>query len=623
MPLTNKLHLDTGEKYIIDTPGCRIENLDVYSKEIVSLLYKVKNITCRDKPLLTYIKQMGNEFHLVINDTLLREYSWSEVQCCYITIRRHPVGQNPDNNLIFSGCVSFTRSVSIREDVVLVKCVNILGMVYENVHYIMRPPAKRSTNMNDPNVILIGIDGVSRSNLIRTMPKTFQFCKGNGWINLEGYNKIEDNTFPNLIAVLAGTKFSYHDPSVSSICDPYDQKSLNNCNFIWNQYKNYNYSTAYGEDTPMIGTFNSNKAGFVASPTDYYFRPYFLAADQLTAKYLCLKSHCTGPEKTGIRMMDLVTNFLSSVQNSTPGFGLFWMNTFSHEDVNCPTSMDDDFVEFFEDLWKRGFSQNTIFVFFSDHGFRFGKIRLTHTGRIEERLPFIHIWIPESFRRSHEELYANLVGNSKKLTSPYDLHMTLQHILSLSNDNFKENPAQGCPKYQSLFKKISDHRTCADAGISKHYCACSDYEKMHVSDPIVKEAAEFFVDRLNEMIISYGQESSGCAFYYLEKVAHAQSLVVRTGFEENILLGIVTIPEANFEGTVKVIRGEGNTFSLMEVNRLDRYAPKTFCVKNSRVQMYCYCRSLLKRFTNIFCNNKFCFLYLFVFVNFYTLAFES
>lgn len=148
----------------------------------------------------------------------------------------------------------------------------------------------------------------------------------------------------------------------------------------------------------VSATFNGVKAGFTDPPTDYYFRPYFLAADDLSAKYLCLKAHCTGPEKSGIRMQNVIKDFVDTIRNAMPGFGLFWMNSFSHEEVNCPSSMDDDFVEFLEGMETGGYLDNTIVIFFSDHGFRFGKIRLTHTGWMEERLPFVYIWIPHSFR---------------------------------------------------------------------------------------------------------------------------------------------------------------------------------------------------------------------------------
>ncbi|KAJ8921409.1 hypothetical protein NQ315_003027 [Exocentrus adspersus] len=598
----DKVQLDSSpfrenKKYIIDTPGCRIENLNPYSEEIKEYIYTIKKITCRNKGLLTYISRFKDKVILNLNMSLLPEYSIFHVDCCYSVISRNPTGSKPDDNISFSDCIPFHDTVHIKHDFIRVECSNFFQKVYVNVHSTLQPPKEVATNAADPNVLLIGIDGVSRSNLIRSMPRTYQFCERNRWINLKGYNKIADNTYPNLMAVLSGMNFS----QAESVCDPYDKVALDNCqHFIWREFKRHNYSTAYAEDTSRIGTFNWIKAGFTNPPTDYYFRPYFLAAEDLSIKYLCLRAHCTGPEKTGIRMQNLIKDFVSTIRNATPGFGLFWMNSFSHEDVNCPSSLDDDFVDFFEEMERGGEFNNTIVIFFSDHGFRFGKIRLTHTGWMEERLPFIYIRIPESFRLKHLEAYSNLVSNSDKLTTPYDIHMTLQHILSLSNKNYVESPSQGCPQCKSLFKPIESSRTCGTSGIPQPYCTCSRYENLSKKTPLVREVANFFISHINNLVKSYGEASKGCSVYFLDKISHAKSLVIEKNVEENVLVGVVANPDAIFEANVKVIYNSNatKTFTLMETNRLDRYAPKTFCVQNSPVQMYCYCKSLLKRITN-------------------------
>ncbi|CAH1112093.1 unnamed protein product [Psylliodes chrysocephalus] len=604
--LKEKENIFVTKPYLINTPGCTIENIDVYSAEIRALLYKVNPIYCTDKPLITYITRNGNLMELNINKEVLNEYSYFSVHCCYVTVKRNPVGPSPDDNLIFSDCISFDKSVIIDEEVVKVKCANVFRTIYENVHAVLKPPEEVS-NKNDPNVIFIGIDGVSASNFIRTMPLTYNHLKNSGWINLKGYNKVEDNTFPNIIAAFAGATFSYHETYDPENCNPFETEKLEACNFLWKMFKSVNYSTAYGEDTPKIGTFNSNKAGFVTAPTDYYFRPYFLTADQLTPKYLCLKPYCTGPEKTGTRMQNLILDFLNAIKGRTPGFGLFWMNTFSHEDVNCPSSMDEEFEMFFKNLSTNGHLENSIMVFFSDHGFRFGKMRLTPTGWFEERLPFIHVWIPENFRKAHVEEYQYLLENTETLTSPYDLYMTMQHIIYLYNPNFVPQPAAGCSRCSSLFEKIPPERTCKDAGIPEHYCTCSNYKRIDKYSSNAQKIASFFVNELNKIIRSYGSVSKGCASFSLEKISHIKNLVIEPGIEENYLIGIVTNPEANFEATVKVTFQKEKLMVLNQVNRLDRYAPTSYCAKG-QVQMYCYCKSVLKKLTNVFCNNKYCFI---------------
>lgn len=62
---------------------------------------------------------------------------------------------------------------------------------------------KNNTNNNDnapksnstfgrrkPNILLLGIDSVSRINIRRTMPQTFKYMQMNNWFELQGYNKV-------------------------------------------------------------------------------------------------------------------------------------------------------------------------------------------------------------------------------------------------------------------------------------------------------------------------------------------------------------------------------------------------------------------------------------------------
>lgn len=53
---------------------------------------------------------------------------------------------------------------------------------------------------------------------------------------------------------------------------------MDDCPIIWRNFSRAGYVTAYVEDEPTIGTFNYKKAGFKHAPTDFYLRPFLLAA---------------------------------------------------------------------------------------------------------------------------------------------------------------------------------------------------------------------------------------------------------------------------------------------------------------------------------------------------------
>lgn len=156
--------------------------------------------------------------------------------------------------------------------------------VYENVHAILNPEKVRDRNGSQSgnfsrklSVLVLGIDSVSRLNFYRAMPKTEKYLSETGWIGLKGYNKIGDNTFPNLMAILTG-----QTPQQAYLqCKPTVAYKLDNCPFIWHNFRNAGYVTAYGEDETALNTFNYLKVGFVEPPTDYYLRPYMLASEKL------------------------------------------------------------------------------------------------------------------------------------------------------------------------------------------------------------------------------------------------------------------------------------------------------------------------------------------------------
>ena len=62
------------------------------------------------------------------------------------------------------------------------------------------------------NVLILGIDSTSRSNFIRNMPKTYKALTTvlGGW-DLRGYTKIDDSTFPNVMAMLTGYRVTVQD----------------------------------------------------------------------------------------------------------------------------------------------------------------------------------------------------------------------------------------------------------------------------------------------------------------------------------------------------------------------------------------------------------------------------
>lgn len=465
--------------------------------------------------------------------------------------------------------------------------------VYDNVHAAItikksvREKLEKTTNETNPiSVLFIGIDSISRMNFIRSLPLTNQYLQKHNWISLEGYNKIGDNTFPNLVGILTG----YNESRAYSLCNPKKLNKLDECPFIWYRYRDLGYVTGYAEDEGWISTYNYKKVGFTKPPTDYYFRPYILGSEKLKMVKHDQMNYCTGPESAGERILNLAKDFVTTFKDY-PKFGFFWMNTFSHNEVNAPSGMDKKVKSFFENIQSSHVLQNTIVIFLSDHGMRFGDIRYTATGWLEERLPFIYFWIPEQFKERFPTEVKNFQINTKRLTTPYDLHMTLQHILVLSGFNHTIKPSDACSECRSLFEKIPYERSCEDAAIEQHWCTCAGYVPIDHKNSTVQEASRYILGEI-EKIIREKHGDSICAKFSVHRIMAAS---VSDSFTYKsatyFLIMMETKPKAIFEATVLYDNSANEVFTLQgSISRLDSYAYHSKCADDSNLKKYCHCR---------------------------------
>ena len=491
-----------------------------------------------------------------------------------------------------STCLTFEGVKVLNKDTVFVRCLDkkTRQQVYSNVHAVLiitndikKKVAKLAGKTKPPSIFFIGIDSVSRLNIKRMMPKTLNFLASKSWIEYKGYNKVADNTFPNVMAVLTGRNLS----SVMKNCSPYNVGSLDACNFIWKDFQKLGYITAYAEDEVSISTFNYLKKGFKGSPTDFYFRPYMLAAEKLEIKLLDGMAYCTGPVSSADRILNLVTD-LSETFMTHPIFGFFWMNTFTHEDINDLKHLDGRFRDFFRIVSKR---PNTIVVFLSDHGIRFGDIRLTRSGWLEERLPFLYIGLPPEFRHKFPSEAKYLETNANKLTCPYDIHNTLHHIITLYDNSYLPNFSEACANCRSLFADIEQERSCSDAGVHIHWCTCIGYTYLDPNSKLAFDSGQFIVNDLNSRLASDVVTKDKCVPFTLDEVLSTTVSIDAERYNKlYVVIIIKTVPKAIVEATItahienstKWFENEGHEYS-----RLDKYGENSECVTTRKV--FCYC----------------------------------
>lgn len=226
-------------------------------------------------------------------------------------------------------------------------------------------------------------------------------------------------------------------------------------------------------------------------PVDHFLRNFWVAASEHSNG---METLCLGQEPGYKKRF----RYLKSFYEAYPKKRKFALSFFSlgHEDVNALGFADEDLSTFLRDMKESGYLDNTLLVVMGDHGIRYGAIRKTILGKLEERLPLLYVAVPKLIKEKYPEFIRNLNINKDRLTSPYDLHATLQQILSKSHQK----------KYtfgQSLFTEISKSRTCKEAGNPEHFCPCIDFRPVESGHKHLWQLGEQTVRYINQVCIFF------------------------------------------------------------------------------------------------------------------------
>ena len=542
----------------------------------------------------------------------------SKVQHGSVTCQYVPIYRGDDDYKIKNGKKESFQGGVVRSpsDFFKISCKGRDGARYFNIHAtvsdkgIKNTTAARmegnSTSGAIPlNVFMFGYDSVSRNTWKRKLPKSHKYVtKVLGGIVLEGYNIVGDGTPAALLPILTG-KTETELPE-SRRGKP-EAKVVDDYPWIWKAFKRSGYITQWAEDMAHIGTFNFRMLGFRDPPVDHYMRPFYLAAEKI---YSFHKPYCLGFQSRHQVMVNWLRDSFTMYPNRLK-FTYGFHSEFSHKDSNNLQWADDDLVQFLTFLYENKYLSNTLLILMSDHGARFHDMRKTLQGKYEERMPYFAFRFPDWFPSRYPRAHAKFIKNSQRLTTPFDIHATFLDILNYSSTSV--NSRKGV-KGISLFQRIPKDRTCADAGIASHWCACLQWESVSVTHNDVITSARALLKFINALTKPYRTK---CHYLLLKNVTHAQSIsanmnIVRyngshdldgriakmnpkSKMLDNVLfqITIVTSPgDAIFEATVKYIAKSGQyNVNEREISRINPYGNSADCILFTapHLRQYCLC----------------------------------
>ena len=307
----------------------------------------------------------------------------------------------------------------------------------------------------DLNVVMIGFDSVSAASFLRKMPKSLDFLKTSlKTYFISGQTVIGDATTPALTAMLTGS----YETDLPEGRQGFDgSEPIDKWPWLMKLYKEHGYITMMAEDDPSMGAFNLRLRGFEKAPADHYARPFWLALeenDERDEKGICSRSTFMVNYT-----LDYVLSYFSAYPDNLK-FAFSFMSYITHARPNLLSFADNELLRVLRTFVKRKYHENTVIVIFGDHGSRNDDVRNTMQGKLEERLPWLSISIPAWLEEKYPDITSSLEENQHVISSPFDLHATLHHVLTYPKEPQGE-------KTRSLFIKFKHTRTCSEAGKQK------------------------------------------------------------------------------------------------------------------------------------------------------------
>ena len=578
-----------------DAPRCTIPTMEPFHESIRHLYFKPSPVRCPGKPPLTYVSKRI----VFVNQTALKQNYSNDLSFCLCrSITRR---EGSDNSFNISQGIRFASSIPACNEFLKIECFdNGNSTIYTNLHAIAmrKRPTSSSHNANTTadsadrfSVLLLAIDSVSRMNHIRHFPKTRSLLEAMEAVELTGYNKVADNTFVNIVPLLTG-----ETPEALGYPDTGDfmEKPMDPLPLIWKNFSHYGYLTAFIEEVTDIGTFNYFKKGFTQQPTDYYLRPLAFAIEQN------LKAYCVKTIFEPKLFLDYTADLVRELRNDLY-FTFLFLTRLSHGYLNKAGVLDEVYHSFLETIHKAGYLNDTILIFFSDHGIRWGEIMETNQGYLEERLPFMFILSPPGFKDKYPLAYRNLYNNRNKLTTPFDIHATLEMILRNRYQNDIKSHGARTKKGVSLFSPISSGRTCADADIPAHYCTCQSWTQLNSNSIDVRNIVKGVVTKLNEKITRHSKKCAELSLHTINvaKLSNNIKLVEKQVYQHHVFQ-IQTEPGFGlFDVSVWVKRnytnGDSHGVILLDdaISRINKYDNQSWCVNSLILKKLCYCADLL------------------------------
>ncbi|KAH6927400.1 hypothetical protein HPB50_003190 [Hyalomma asiaticum] len=390
----SKTRLFFHKGYVLDTPGCRIPDYDPLHWTVRAYYHNRSGLWKRLCDESGSLVTFTNRSTPVLNERVLewKKATAEDITCAYAEVLRNMRNPSPDNATVFGPWreLKFGRPLRGAEYIV-VRCNKIgAGQIFERYAFLPRrksgvPVLDARARRRRLNVLVLGMDSVSRISTVRHMPLTRRFLMQElNAFEFVGYNKVGFASFHNQIPLLTGI------PSYI-VHGLFSEMFFDSLPHLMSVYRKRGYRTLFLEEYTACGLFTYyQRLGFKKPPTDYYPRAI-------------MQKFIRRPTCSVLRYVQDLLSFDDQLL-----FAYLWLTDLVHEDFNGAGTLDAPLVSLLRNLSSSGVLKRTALVLISDHGMRFGRSRRTEMGRIEDRTPTFFLALPEHFLKKHPEAAVHL-----------------------------------------------------------------------------------------------------------------------------------------------------------------------------------------------------------------------
>ncbi|XP_022700710.1 uncharacterized protein LOC111267030 isoform X1 [Varroa jacobsoni] len=615
--------------YRINTPSCRIPEFSPFDFTVGNLYERRSDPVCPGPP--SFLKWTSYNILQLDIDVLSRQYAdltTADVKCTFQELFRNQSLPEPDKVAFLGDPQELVFGEELNTEFILIECRYHSRVVLQE--YAMVPVLKddvehrvqtieskgvqvsREANVGGgnsrTNVLVLGIDSVSYLNAYRHLRQSLAYIRTQlDSIELKGYVKVGDNSFPNQNPLINGLT---EDEAMS-----YKNKGFFDMltdQMIWSEYVEFGYRSLFLEESAHFGLFHYHFKGFHKAPVDYYTRPMVMTVETSPLTH-ALGEHvfCHGGRTTSEMYLNYIERFAAMMTAREANFFAYvWLSDISHNEMNSVGSLDAILTRHLRALDSGGVLNNTALIFLSDHGIRFDKIRSTTVGKYEDRMPFAFVAMPHHFCETHHVECQNLKINSARLTTHFDMHATFRHLLHLGSNSASSKSSGGSSsstsdvptrtkRGQSLFSEVPINRSCEAASIDTMWCTCApdqdngkDHsslyplgEDLSVTGKLAKRLGLVLEERLNDII-----DHNQCYHLSLNHVIEMQRAQGPAPHHYYWLTASFSPGNSIFEATI-ILFQNGTLTTSKGISRCNMYWGTTWCVADHWMEKFCHCKS--------------------------------